>query len=184
MNKQEFIETLRHYLAPLPEDERNELLRDYEAHFIYGQQSGKTEAEIARELGEPLALAREAVGADFMPPPPWTPPRRDIPRLIGVSILLFFMNLMFAIPIGAAIWAAFISICAVTITCALAPVALVVETLLYGDFLPGKLFAAIGLTGIGMLLSVAVRYIGKWMIFITVHYGKWNYKTWRGRSGT
>jgi hypothetical protein len=33
-----------------------------------------------------------------------------------------------------------------------------------------------------MLLAVAVRYIGKWLIFITVSYGKWNYKTWKGRS--
>jgi uncharacterized membrane protein len=182
MNKQEFIETLRHYLAPLPEEERNELLHDYEAHFIYGQQSGKTEAEIAKELGDPLALAREALGADFLPPPPWSPPRRDIPRFIGVSILLFFMNLMFAIPIGASIWAFFIALCALTITFVLAPVALVIETIMYGGFMPGKLFVAIGMTGIGMLLATAVRYIGKGLLFLTVRYGKWTYKTWRGRS--
>jgi uncharacterized membrane protein len=182
MNKQEYIETLRHYLAPLPEDERNELLRDYEAHFEYGQQNGKTEAEIARELGDPLALARDTVGADFLPLPPWAPRRTDIPRFIGVSILLIFMNLMFAIPIFASIWAAFISVCVATVAAVLAPVAFVVEIALFGDFIPGKLFAVIGMTGIGMLLAVAVRYIGKWLIFITVSYGKWNYKTWRGRS--
>jgi uncharacterized membrane protein len=182
MNKQEFIETLRHYLAPLPEDERNELLRDYEAHFVYGQQNGKTEAEIAKELGDPLALARDAVGADFLPPPPWVPQRADIPRFIGVSILLFFMNLMFAIPIFATIWAVFIAVCSTMVAALLAPVAFVVEIALYGGFIPGKLFVAIGMTGIGMLLALAVRYIGKWLIFITVNYGKWNYKTWRGRS--
>ena len=182
MNKQEFIETLRHYLAALPEDERNELLRDYEAHFIYGQQSGKTEAEIAKELGDPLVLAREALGSDFLSSPLWSPPRRDIPRFIGVSILLFFMNIMIAIPITVSFWAVFIALCAVTIGCLLAPVALVIETIMYGDFLPGKLFAAIGMTGIGMLLSVAVKYIGKGLLYVTVSYGKWNYKTWRGRS--
>lgn len=182
MNKHEFIETLRHYLAPLPADERNELLRDYEAHFIYGQQSGKTEVEIARELGEPLALAREAVGADFLPPPPWIRPRRDIPRFIAVTIMLFFMNLMLAIPIGASIWAVFISLCATTLAFVLAPVAFVIETALYGQFLTGKMFFAIGMTGIGMLLSIAAFYLGKKLILITVQYGKWNYKTWRGRS--
>lgn len=182
MNKQEFIESLRHYLAALPDDERNELLRDYEAHFIYGQQNGKTEAEISKELGDPLALAREALGADFLPSMAWSPPRRDIPRFIGVSILLFFMNIMLAIPIGAAIWAAFISICAVAISFVLAPIALVLETVLYGDFLPGKLFAVIGLTGMGMLLSAGAFYIGKGLISLTLNYGKWNYKTWRGRS--
>jgi uncharacterized membrane protein len=182
MNKQEFIETLRHYLAPLPEDERNELLRDYEAHFEYGQQSGKTEAEIARELGDPLALARDTVGAEFLPPPPWVPRRTDIPRFIGVSILLFFLNLMFAIPIFVPIWAAFIAVCASTVAALLAPVAFVIDFALNGSFIPGKLFAAIGMTGIGMLLAGALRFIGKWLIFITVSYGKWNYKTWKGRS--
>jgi uncharacterized membrane protein len=177
MNKMEFIETLRSYLVSLPEEDRNELLRDYEAHFIQGQQNGKTEEEIARELGEPLVLAREAVGTDFLPPPPWTPPRRDIPRFIGVSILLFFLNVMFAIPVLAPIWAAFIAICATTLACILAPIALVLETLLYGDYSPGKLFAAIGMVGIGMLLAIAARYIGKGLLFIIVSYGKWNYKT-------
>jgi uncharacterized membrane protein len=182
MNKMEFIETLRNYLVSMPEDDRNELLRDYEAHFIYGRQNGKTEAEIARELGEPLELAREAVGAEFLPPPPWAPRRRDIPRFIGVTILLFFLNVMFAIPVLASIWAAFIAICSTALACILAPIALVLETLMYGDYSPGKLFVAIGMVGIGMLLAIAARYMGKGLLFLTVNYGKWNYKTWRGRN--
>jgi uncharacterized membrane protein len=181
MSKQEFIETLRHYLASLPEDERNELLRDYEAHFMFGLQNGKTEAEIVRELGDPLALAREAVGDSFLPPPPWSPPRRDIPRFIGVSILLFFLNIMIAIPVLASVWAAFVSLCAITIAAILSPLALAAETILYGGFGLHKLFIAIGMIGVGMLLAPLVRYLGKWLAFVTVKYGQWNYKTWRGR---
>jgi uncharacterized membrane protein len=182
MNKQEFIETLRYYLVSLPEDERNELLRDYDAHFIYGVQNGKTEAEISRELGEPLALAREAVGTELLPPPPWAPRRRDIPRFIGVSILLFFLNVMLAIPVFSSLWAAFISICASAIAGFLAPLALVLESALYGGYTPSKLFIAIGMIGIGMLLVALARYIGKGLLFITMKYGKWNYKTWRGTN--
>lgn len=181
MNKQEFIETLRHYLASMPTDERNELLREYEAHFIYGQQSGKTEAEIAKELGDPLTLARDTVGPDFLPPPPWAPQRSDTPRLIGVTLLLFFMNIMLVIPIGASIWAAFISLCAAAISGILSPLALLVDTLLYGEFAIYKLFLAIGMTGIGMLLSSAAFYLGKGLWIVTLRYLKWNYKTWRGR---
>jgi uncharacterized membrane protein len=182
MNKQEYIETLRHYLAALPEDERNELLHEYEAHFRYGQQSGKDEVDIIRELGDPLTLAREAIGPDFLPPPAWSPPRRDIPRLIGVSILLFFMNTMLAIPIGATIWAVFISFCALALAGFLSPVALVGETLLYGEFMLTKLFLAFGMMGFGMLLAAALRYVGKGLLFNTANYLQWNYKTWRGKS--
>jgi uncharacterized membrane protein len=181
MKKQEFIETLRYYLTSMPEDERNELLHDYEVHFIHGQQNGKTETEIAAELGEPIALAREAVGAELLPPPPWAPPRRDIPRFIGVSILLFFLNTMFAIPVFASLWAVFVSICGFAIAGLLSPLALVLESALYGGYTPSKLFIAIGMIGIGMLLAALARYIGKGLLFITVRYGKWNYKTWRGR---
>lgn len=181
MNKHEYIETLRHYLVGMPEDERNELLRDYEAHFVYGLQRGKTEAEIVKELGDPLTLARDTVGPDFLPPPPWAPPRRDIPRLIGVSILLFFMNIMLAIPIGTSIWAVFISVCAVAVASILSPLALVGETLWYGDFTLAKLFVCIGMVGVGMLLASALFYAGKALVVVSTKYLKWNYKTLRGR---
>jgi uncharacterized membrane protein len=182
MNKQEYIETLRHYLAPLPEDERNELLRDYEAHFIYGQQRGKTEQEIITELGDPTTIARETVGADFLPPPPWAPQRRDTPRLIAVSLLLFFLNIMLAIPIGASIWAVFVSFCAAALACLLAPLSLLLEKLLYDDFMISKLFYAIGTLGVGMLLLAVVRHLGTGLYTLTLKYLRWNVATWRGKS--
>ncbi|RED58002.1 DUF1700 domain-containing protein [Cohnella lupini] len=182
MNKLEFIETLRHYLSSMPEEERNELLRDYDAHFMYGLQNGKTEADIARELGDPLTLAREAVGDHFLPPPPWSPPRRDIPRFVGVTIALFFLNLMIALPVFASVWAAFVALCAATVGAFLSPVAFVADSIFESGFALHKLFVAIGSIGIGMLLLPLVRFVGKWLIFATVKYGQWNYKIWRGRS--
>lgn len=181
MNKQEFIETLRHYLVSLPVDERNELLRDYEAHFIYGQQHGKTEAEIARELGDPLTLARDVVGADFLPKPPWTPPGRDIPRVIGVSIALFFLNIV-AIPVIAAIWSAFVALCLVAVAGMLSPIVLALESALYGGYNPFKLFLAIGFVGIGMLVAALARAAGMGLVVGTIKYMNWNIRTWKGRS--
>lgn len=180
MNKQEFIETLRHYLVSLPVDERNELLRDYEAHFIYGQQYGKSEAEIARELGDPLTLARDIVGADFLPQPPWAP-GRDTPRLIGVTIVLFFLNL-FALPVIAAMWAAFAAICLMAIAGMLSPIILALESALYGGYTPFKLFMAIGFVGIGMLFAGLSRTAGIGLISGMAKYGRWTSRTWKGRA--
>lgn len=182
MNKQEYIETLRYYLSSLPEDEQSELLRDYEAHFVHGLQQGRTEAEIISELGNPAELAREAIGSDFLPPPPKPRARPDMARLISVSILLFFLNIMFAIPIIASIWAVFISLCATAVACLLSPVALILETVIYNGYEPHKLFVMIGMIGFGMLLAGLSRHLGKWLILATTNYGKWNYKTWRGRD--
>ncbi|WP_239615750.1 HAAS signaling domain-containing protein [Cohnella mopanensis] len=181
MNKQEFIATLHHYLAALPEEERNELLRDYEAHFIYGQQHGKTEVEIARELGDPLVLAREIVGPDFLPPPPWVAPQHDTARTIGVSIVLFFLNL-FALPVFLTLWAAFVAVCASAIAGVLSPVMLVLEGVLYGGYTNFKLFISIGMVGAGMLLAALAQLLFKGLLLMTVKYFKWNNKTWKGRS--
>ncbi|MCM3700910.1 HAAS signaling domain-containing protein [Paenibacillus macerans] len=67
MNKNEFIALLRVHLSALPPEEQNELLEDYEAHFEFGLQSGKTEEEIVLELGEPAELAKEALGNRYIP---------------------------------------------------------------------------------------------------------------------
>lgn len=67
MNKNEFIALLRAHLSVLPPEEQNELLEDYEAHFEFGLQSGKTEEEIVLELGEPAELAKEALGNRYIP---------------------------------------------------------------------------------------------------------------------
>lgn len=184
MNKQEFIETLRYYLVSLPEDERNELIRDYELHFIHGEQNGKTETDISRELGDPLALAREVIGHDALLPPPWTPSparqRPDIPRFVGVSIVLFFLNLI-AIPVCVALWATCLALGIAAIAGILSPLILVLETYMYNSYAPVKLFTAIGMVGIGMLLASLTRYFSKGLLVGTNKYSQWNYKTWRGR---
>jgi len=59
MTRLEFLDTLRRRLAGLPPSEIDELIRDYAAHFADGMAAGRSEAEIAAALGDPMRLARE-----------------------------------------------------------------------------------------------------------------------------
>ena len=59
MNKAEFLDTLSRRLAGLPPDEIDELVDDYAMHFAEGVAAGRSEAEIAAALGDPVRLARE-----------------------------------------------------------------------------------------------------------------------------
>jgi uncharacterized membrane protein len=59
MTKSEFLDTLSRRLAGLPPDEIDELLGDYAMHFAEGMAAGRSEAEIAAALGDPVRLARE-----------------------------------------------------------------------------------------------------------------------------
>ncbi len=59
--KDQFLVRLESELAPLPPEEREELMEDYRSHFMFGLQNGKTEEEIAGELGDPREIAQEAL---------------------------------------------------------------------------------------------------------------------------
>lgn len=59
MTRLEFLDTLRRRLSGLPPDEIDELIADYAAHFADGKAAGRSEAEIAAALGDPMRLARE-----------------------------------------------------------------------------------------------------------------------------
>ena len=59
MTRLEFLETLRRCLAGLPKAEIDDLVADYATHFADGMAAGRSEAEIAEALGDPMRLARE-----------------------------------------------------------------------------------------------------------------------------
>ncbi|NIA59356.1 DUF1700 domain-containing protein [Bacillus pacificus] len=59
MNKSEFLEQLSSSLRNMPNEEKKDIVLEYETHFISGKQDGKCEEEIARKLGNPKTIAKE-----------------------------------------------------------------------------------------------------------------------------
>ena len=59
MTRLEFLDTLRRRLAGLPVAEIDDLVADYATHFADGMAAGRSEADIAQALGDPMRLARE-----------------------------------------------------------------------------------------------------------------------------
>lgn len=179
MNRQEYMELLAYYLSSLPEEERAELLRDYDAHFAFGLQNGKTESDIAQELGNPAEIASDIIGPGFEAPT--RRPGPDAARLIGVSIMLFFVHLVM-LPLAIAFWSLFVAYCAVTLAFILSPAAFLLDLLIYGDFYQTKLFVSIGTLGIGILLAALLPAAFRKWYTVSISYGKWVARTWRGRS--
>ena len=56
MTKKEFMQRLKQLL---PENDKRDILLDYEEHFLSGLTDGKTEEEIVAELGTPEEVAKE-----------------------------------------------------------------------------------------------------------------------------
>ena len=59
MNEKRFSKMLARNLRGVTREERREILADYVEHFRVGRAEGKTDSEIAAQLGDPVEIARE-----------------------------------------------------------------------------------------------------------------------------
>ncbi|CAM3702152.1 DUF1700 domain-containing protein [Cohnella lubricantis] len=184
MNKNEFLSALYECLAPLPEEGRREVVHYYEGCFDRGMASGHSEQQIARELGNPRMLAADALGIRYDPAPLMNaaPRRSGSGRLLAMTILLFFLNILFMIPIGAALWSALLSFGAAAVGAILAPAAFALDWLANGEYYPAKLFISIAGTGVGILMALIFIRMAKFGYRATAEYVQWNVRTWRGRN--
>ena len=59
MNKTEYMNRMRDLMENVDQDIVEEIMQDYEEHFSMGMKEGRTEEEIAAELGDPEEMAKE-----------------------------------------------------------------------------------------------------------------------------
>lgn len=110
------------------------------------------------------------------------PSRGGFGRLLAMTVMLLFLNVMIMIPIGAALWSALLSFGAAALGAILTPAAFAVDWLANGEFYPAKLFISFAGTGFGILLAVAFIGLVKFGYRATLGYIRWNVNTWRGRN--
>jgi len=175
MNKKQFLFILQNHLTSISEVERNELLTDYESHFTYGIQNGKTEEQIAHELGDPFELVREILGDRFTIQYPYVNTKKTVsdPRNIFIYIGLFFLNIV-VVPLLIGLWSGWIGLCAGTLGALLSPLLLIPEYIINHTFSVAKLFASIAGIGIGLWLLITVIFTYKGLLNMSKSYLKWN----------
>lgn len=59
MSKKEYLNLLNKYLKNISEEDKQDILAEYETHFISGVEDGQTEENIAKELGHPRDITKE-----------------------------------------------------------------------------------------------------------------------------
>lgn len=92
MKKNAYLKALREELADLPEEEREDLLADYEEHFAAGKQNGRTETEIGKALGTPAEVA-EQVRAERQTAPKQYSRRKKMLIIAGLLVFNLFVGL-------------------------------------------------------------------------------------------
>ncbi|MFI5001480.1 MAG: DUF1700 domain-containing protein [Reyranellales bacterium] len=180
MTRLEFLDTLRRRLSGLPQAEIDELIADYATHFADGMAAGRSEADIAAALGEPMRLARELrAEAGFRRWETARTPANFFAVLFGF-LALIAVDFVFLLPLLGGL--ALFSLIAVIILLALciAGLALMLKVfswdhgLFAGHFLT-RTFGGIGLLGVGigggalllLMIDYVVRLLGK---FARLHY--------------
>lgn len=182
MTRQQFISILESRLAALPADERRELIQDVESHFIFGLHNGRTEEEIARELGDPFEIARDALSGGYIEDIGLPSAARKNPTSIGkiaACIGLVFCG-MIAYPLIAALWSFAIAVAALVLACLISPALVLAEYIINGSFYPAKLFLSVSLVGVGILLVYGARSIFRRLSHLTRGYSSWNVRVMKG----
>jgi uncharacterized membrane protein len=179
MTRAEFLDTLRRRLAGLPQSEIDELVGDYAAHFADGMAAGRSEAEIAEALGDPMRLARELrAEAGFRRWEESPTPGNFFAVLFGF-LALIAVDFMFLLPLLGGLALFTFAAGLLMLGLCIAGFALVLKLFSFDHGLSlhylSRIFGGIGLLGLGvgggalllMMLNYVVRLLGR---FARLHY--------------
>lgn len=202
MDKNQWMNALYAQLAGLPENERRDIMMDYEEHFAMAYAQGKGDAEIISSLGDPLGIAKQytmnlrpaynPMNTSMQNPPSPTGSNRSALGVALTFIGLCFFNLIFVLGpylglVGVLIGfygvAAGIGIAGIAAISAPVLVAVFPATLSLGSAnaalatATGSVFAlslGLGLVCMAALFMMGNVILTKFFYKLTVRYLKWN----------
>ena len=195
MKKREFLEELDKILTKRKYSDKEEVLKDFEEHFIVGEQEGKSEEEIAKLLGDPKDIAEQF--------------KEDIEEVIVstveenkdksenstatkfvIAMMLIFFNVVFALGIVAGIVGIIIGLLVTSVVLAIVGIVLIVVGLIgsivgiafitSGMLSFAIVFTGIGLTCFGILGTIFMVWSSIKFVKLLIKYGKWNLKVIEG----
>lgn len=183
MTQAEYMLLFADRLGRMPMERKQEILEDILAHFRDGAEQGIPEDKLAEGLGDPEALAREYRATFAAEQAHKKPTVHNVWRVIFAGIGMGMLNLIFAVPIGAAVFAVWVSLLVSGGAMALAGVAAAILSLVdlivplsfvVVGYPVGMIFAGISIAALGGLLVIGTVYMGRWLGRVTVRYVKTN----------
>lgn len=185
MNRMEFIDRLKIHLQGLPESEIQDILSDYEEHFDIGISKGKSEEEIASELGNPRDIAnsyRTSYSNAYSNNPKsnnYNTSNDGIRKALIIAMLLVF-NVIVVFGPSMAIFGLIIGLYGTALGLIIGGIGLLLGMpLVFFNFIPQfhimtTLSFSIGLGALGVLIFILAILLTKFVYKMVVKYVKWN----------
>jgi len=183
MNKKEFLGRLSELINDIPEEEKKDILFDYEEHFRIGLEKGRKEEEIAASLGDPKVIAKQSRVSCILKEAEKTTSVNNIMRAIFAAVGLGFFNLVIVLGPAIGLIGILVSLFASAFAITISGVAVLFGTLIgpvfaWNVYIP---FAAvvsiplgIGLTALGLLSLIGTFYLTKFFYKLSISYLKMN----------
>jgi uncharacterized membrane protein len=191
MNKKDFINKLSSYLGGIPEEDRRDVVNDFEEHFKEGIAAGRNEEDIAESLGDPRSLANQFKASILVSQAEKTTSPVNITRAVFATLGLGFFNLIFILGPFIAVVSVLIAlfVCAITLT---ASGITMFFAGIFGPLFPQyisisinpavTIFGSIGVTCLGILFFVGDIYLTKLLYRLFLRYIKFNLRIITGRE--
>ena len=184
MNKEQFLSQLRRSLSGIPEEEKKEILYDYEEHFSSGLENGQEEEEIARSLGNPRVLGKSFRIESLLDEQRGGHRASNILRAVFASLSLGFFNVVITIPLFAGLFGVLAGLWAGAASLAVSGAAVLVGLILQPLFpafislgglsIPFLIFAAIGISALGLLSVIGMWKLSQLFFRLTARYVQFN----------
>ena len=176
MTRALFLSRLRDGLSGLPDNERVEIMADYEAHFTEGAKAGRSDADVEAALGDPARLAKELNAEAGLKS--WEKNRnpknflRAGLALLGLATIDFFIlipvGFVFLIVIGSLLFA-------FTIV-GIVGVSLAASAMHGGIAGPALIFAGLGLICLAVGAGAVIMMLLGWGLRMFGRYGRLHYQ--------
>ncbi len=191
MNKNDFIKKLSSYLGRIPEEEKQDVINDFEEHFKEGLLEGRTEEDIADSLGDPKALANQLRASILLGEAEKTTSAANITRAVFATLGMGFFNLVFVLGPFVAIFGVVVALFASSIGITATGIALffasIFGPLIQQYFVLGintavAIFSSMGVTCLGILFFIGNVYLVRILYRLFLRYIRFNLRIVKGRK--
>ena len=191
MNKKQFLDQLTVSLRGIPNEERLDIISDFEEHFKFGMEKGRSEDELSESLGNPKVLAKQLKTNVLVDQAEKSASPTNITRAVFATLGLGFFNLIFVLGPFVGIVGVLFGLFATAVAAAASGITLLVATII-GPLFPEwfgvvvspavGIFGSIGLTCFGILFFIGNIFLSKVLYRVFIKYIKFNTRVIKGRE--